>query len=104
MLNLIEFPSTKSSEKWLSEFCTTNKQNKTYSLRSLIEEEFSHIQGINYDDLWISEASSDPYADLSKSMRFIDSNNEKVFELLWKDVSVESLKQFIQDVTKNGKI
>lgn len=37
LLDLIEFPETKSSKNWLTEHCTINKQNKMYSLRSVYE-------------------------------------------------------------------
>jgi len=48
--------------------------------------------GINYDDLWLGEASSDPFGDIKKSLKFVGETNGKIFRSIWNEANITCLE------------
>lgn len=52
--------------------------------------------GINYDDLWLGEASKNPYGEIKKSLKFVNPQNVEIFRNIWNEVNIASLESIIK--------
>lgn len=54
--------------------------------------------GINYDDLWLGEASQDPFGDIKKSLKFVNVENGNIFRYIWNKVNIVCLESIIKNM------